>query len=53
MDTAIKIALTALAIAMLAWPLMFWGEPGLTQDSAYSRERTLPSPVIERHEMLW
>jgi hypothetical protein len=42
MHTVIKAILTAALVVAIAWPLLFWGNPGASQHNGSNIQRQLP-----------
>jgi hypothetical protein len=56
MPTIVKAALMAALVIALAWPVLFWGKSGSSQDNGRNIQKNLPvAPFIFRRydEMLW
>ena len=54
MHPILRVALTVLFLIVLAWPLLFWGKPALSDRQ--DRYPGAGQPVFNqmpRHELLW
>jgi hypothetical protein len=56
MHTIIKVALTVVAVAAIAWPILFWGQPALPEQDRRSFERSQKAPIYNtmwRDDIYW
>ena len=56
MHPILRVALTALFVVALAWPLVFWGKPAMPDHSRQHVETSQPPLLYNsllRHELYW
>jgi hypothetical protein len=54
MHLLIRIAWTAAAVVLVAWPLLFWGKPASpNQDNIETIPPSLSYNPLQRPELLW
>ena len=56
MHPILRVALTTLCVIVLAWPLLFWGKPAMTDRSIQQFESSQPPLIYNnllRHELYW
>ena len=54
MHPILRVVLTVLIVIALAWPLLFWGKPALSDQK--DRYPEMGQPVFNqmpRHDLLW
>ena len=53
MNTIIKLVLTLAFVTAIAWPLLFWGKPALTEHGSVAVRPSFHHHMLHQQEAVW